>query len=295
MCIICAKERNVKMPSDEIIENMWDNNSDGAGVAVARDGRVIINKGFMKKKSFMKFIKSLRKNHENDAMLLHFRIATHGGVNKECTHPFPVSQSNKELKKNYVVTDLAVAHNGIIKIDVEPGLSDTMSFIKKRLFPLKIKTSQFYKDKKKFGKKEKELQGSRLAFLDKYGNIYKIGEWEEKDGIYYSNSSYDDSYYKYLYGYGYGYDDAWGNYTKSKQFSITNAYPLEPQAINEDYPLFMDRKGKLYEYDEIEGCMWQYWGEYLVEDGAPLSNFNDDDTIFCEYIDFNEGIDEYIG
>ena len=48
MCIIAAKPAGVKMPDHETLENMWYGNPDGAGLMYAKDGKVIIRKGFMK-------------------------------------------------------------------------------------------------------------------------------------------------------------------------------------------------------------------------------------------------------
>ena len=52
MCIIAAKPAGVAMPSAEKIENMWNRNSDGAGIMYAVDNKVHIEKGFMTYASF---------------------------------------------------------------------------------------------------------------------------------------------------------------------------------------------------------------------------------------------------
>ena len=42
MCIIAAKPIGVKMPNEETIRTMWNNNNDGAGFMCAANGRVHI-------------------------------------------------------------------------------------------------------------------------------------------------------------------------------------------------------------------------------------------------------------
>ena len=48
MCIIACKPAGVQMPGDKILDNMWLANHDGAGFMYNHDGRVHMEKGFMK-------------------------------------------------------------------------------------------------------------------------------------------------------------------------------------------------------------------------------------------------------
>ena len=47
MCIICVSKSGVRQPDENTIRTMFRHNPHGAGYMVARDGRVIIHKGFM--------------------------------------------------------------------------------------------------------------------------------------------------------------------------------------------------------------------------------------------------------
>lgn len=138
MCIICAKPANVKFPSEETIKNMWDANSDGAGLMYVKDGKVRIEKGFMTYKSFTAKLDELRKTLDlvKTPVVMHFRITTHGGTCAANTHPFPVTDSIARLKQTNVTTTLGVAHNGIIPITPRKGISDTMEYIATQLSPL---------------------------------------------------------------------------------------------------------------------------------------------------------------
>ena len=43
MCIICVSPKRVRQPNVTTIRRMFQNNPDGAGYMVARDGKVIIS------------------------------------------------------------------------------------------------------------------------------------------------------------------------------------------------------------------------------------------------------------
>ena len=60
MCIIAIKEKGVAMPDLETLNNMWNNNPDGAGYMFPFDGKVHIRKGFMSLKSSLKTLINLQ-------------------------------------------------------------------------------------------------------------------------------------------------------------------------------------------------------------------------------------------
>lgn len=238
MCIAISKPVGVSLPSDSILKNCWDNNDDGAGFAFNFDGRVFIKKGFMTFKDFMKTLKSYdaRYNLKECGVLLHFRIATHGARDASMTHPFPIVDDAGCLKKIEYISDYAVIHNGIITLtsttaSKSAGLSDTALFIKDYL--TKIAGNKVWLKKQCNIELIEKLIDSKMAILDKYGNIKMTSGFTEDNGIFYSNSSYKDSYYRtytyyaggaystktkkntksgnylyddYAYGYGYNYD-----------------------------------------------------------------------------------------
>ena len=61
MCIIAAKPAGVKMPDPETIRRMWYANHDGAGFMYAHDGKVKIEKGFMRLTDFESALKRIEK------------------------------------------------------------------------------------------------------------------------------------------------------------------------------------------------------------------------------------------
>lgn len=193
MCIIAIKSKGVDMPSEKTLRTMWTNNPHGAGIMYADgDGKVYIDKGYMDWTSFHERIKSLGDPEalRNMAIIMHFRIATHGGINPSNTHPFPVSERVSALTKLRQACKVGVAHNGIIPIKPREGISDTMEFIVSELAPLAARKPAWYKDRKTMAKIGKRIQ-SKLAVLDGRQVIAYYGDFiTEADGMIYSNTSY---------------------------------------------------------------------------------------------------------
>ena len=212
MCIIAAKPQNVDMPSQELLENMWYNNTDGAGFMYNKDGKVQIEKGFMTYDAFEKALEEAGKTTDlkKAAVVLHFRITTHGGTKPENCHPFPVTDSIGLLKKRKLRTRLGVAHNGIIDITPRKDISDTMEYILSQLGPLQRAVPKFYKNKDLMEMISNAID-SKMAFLDKEGKIYTIGKFIEEGGIKYSNATYKTWRYAKSSYYGYSKWDKWAS------------------------------------------------------------------------------------
>lgn len=225
MCIIAIKPPHHKMIDESIIETMFQNNPDGSGYMYSYNNKVHIEKGFMTLKELLNSLDSLKKkiNIEEIPLILHFRISTSGKIDGATCHPFPVTSDLNALRKTHVITNLGMAHNGVI-YDFEEKksiYSDTQLFVNKCVSYLYDINPKFLHDDRTKKMLEPIINGSRLAFLDRHGNIYRYGDWCENDGIFYSNEGYipwasryyhyDSNYYdNYYYGddyYYYGDDD----------------------------------------------------------------------------------------
>lgn len=213
MCIIVAKKKGVKMPSKNILETCFNNNSDGAGLMYVQNGQVIIDKGYMDFKSFYKRIQKLERrlgDLTNKSIVMHFRIGTQGANDKATTHPFPISKDIEQLKATYVKTDVGMVHNGIIsRFNYDKTISDTQLFIKDFVSVIKNLKKDFYTDNSVMQLLKGEIGSSKLCFLDKNENLYYIGEKFVDNGVVYSNTTYKSYYYKtpsYRYAYDYDYD-----------------------------------------------------------------------------------------
>ena len=176
MCIAIMKSANKKI-SKSTLRRCYDANPDGAGFMYAEDKKLVVKKGYFTFKEFYKEYKP----HGDKQALIHFRIKTHGPIDKDNCHPFLVNNS------------LGFIHNGIISGYGNNKKSDTIEFNEAILQKIVAKhgnNSLF--DDPMVELIENVIGYSKLVFLDRHGN-YKImnenkGSWD--NGIWYSNSSY---------------------------------------------------------------------------------------------------------
>lgn len=286
MCVILCKPGGVKMPTEKIIETCWTNNPHGAGLAWPVADGVKIDKGYMTLKDLKKRLHELKNEIDltRTPLLMHFRITTHGGTKPENCHPFPISDSVKLLQKPVVLTSCAVAHNGIIDIKTEPNISDTMQYIISQLSYIKRLHGKFYDNKYAMQLIANAIR-SKMAFLPPDGKFRLIGDFEEKDGIFYSNSSYEP---RKLFSWGkwnnYAYDDY--DYTELRRLSWledTAEFVKDNKGnILDAENYLIDEKGGIYRY--FHGAnyairMYGYSAKPLYH-GAPL--FDDDNAEFIE-------------
>ena len=193
MCIIAVKPAGAKLPSPETIRNMWIGNPDGAGIMYAHGGKVHIDKGHMTLDDFLLAMHHIcdKVDAVRTPIILHFRVMTHGTRTPGCTHPFPISANIADLTALQTSCRLAAAHNGIIwSAAPKNGLSDTQEYILSQLAPLYSALPTFPQAK---GARDMiaNATGSKWAFLDAAGKIALIGDFITRDGVYYSNRSFD--------------------------------------------------------------------------------------------------------
>lgn len=184
MCIAICVAPGKKLTKAQMI-NCHASNKDGCGFAyISTD---ILGHSKIKMYKTMDFNKFLHqyeravKNNPESPFIVHFRIATHGTVDKFNCHPFKV---NKRM---------AMIHNGIIAgVGVDPKKSDTQLFNEKVLKKL---PKGWEKNEAIGALIEKFIVGSKVLILNIDGtvNIYNesLGHW--KDGIWFSNYSYVSS------------------------------------------------------------------------------------------------------
>lgn len=271
MCVIAAKPAGVEMPTEERLINMWYVNPDGAGFMYAAEGKVYIEKGFMKLEHLLDRLDALGKRYDLKKlpMVLHFRITTHGGTKPENTHPFPISDSIGVLRKLKQQTDLGVAHNGIIPVTPRKDISDTMEYIAGQLAPLKRAVPQFYRDKNLLQMIAHATE-SKLAFLDKKGKIVTVGEFKEDEGVLYSNTSYKGYCHWRDYLWEEDYESGW-EYHRMSEIQQKRVMWLDESkgeivcdlAKGEEvYGEFaIDAAGTLYEYDYAKDLLMEVMDE----------------------------------
>lgn len=246
MCIIVVKPENVSLPSKEILETCFKNNSDGAGFMYSYKGNVFITKGFMSIEELLIEIDKLAKEIVIDkiSMVFHFRIGTQGKNNMENTHPFPISEDIEKITARKIKCNVGVVHNGIISLTrsyYEAEHSDTVLFVRDYLSCL-IDNNKFYKNPKMVRIIDK-LANSKLAFLSSDGHVTTIGDFNTKDGILYSNYTYTASKYDYR-----GWEDERFDCNYSKSTSTNSNYSFITHGY--DYLSLVDSKEEIYMLDK---------------------------------------------
>lgn len=282
MCIISAKPAGVAMPSTETLRTMWDANPDGAGFMypIMQGGKptglVQIEKGFMKWQDFETAIETLSRQIDltATALVMHFRITTHGGTCPELTHPFPVVSSTSVLKKIRSAAKVGIAHNGIISsVSPSKDMSDTSEYVRSQLAPLAKALPRFYENPNAI-ELIKNAIGSKMAILTPEGNIVTIGDFNVKDGVLYSNFSHEPRSWSYsTYGGG-GWYDEWTSGASRKLMDVLDA---QPQAHNivlangtklpaDSHFFSIDSRGRVYAFSDELGMFGELCNAKAVTD-----------------------------
>lgn len=223
MCLIFLKPKTAKnYLTYERFCNALENNPHSVGIVYKdENGKVKIERFVNPAKGKDKIYDTI-KNREEFA--IHFRFATHGGVNLTNCHPFIVNK------------DLCLMHNGVMSDfgKIDESKSDTKNFTESFLRPYieqegigVIKDKEFIEDVGKvIGSYNKILlidKDFNWSIINESSGVWKEGCWLSNsystessrnyyDSYYYGNSSYSnynyDSDYKYYNDYyGDDYDD----------------------------------------------------------------------------------------
>ena len=179
MCIAILNDKK-KTIDFLTLQNCWNNNQDGAGMLWTENGVLFHHKEMKDFNAFYDKYLQVRQDNEDSRIVLHFRISTHGKVNKTNCHPFLVND------------ELGFVHNGIISgLPHSKDYSDTYQFNK---YILKKMPSDFLKHSGVITLIEEFISYSKLIFLDANNEYTIVGEekgiWD--DGNWFSNSTYRD-------------------------------------------------------------------------------------------------------
>jgi hypothetical protein len=188
MCLAIYKPAGVSIPKEHL-EQGFENNSDGAGLCFPYNRRVEILKGFFAFESFYKTYLDVQAY----PLLVHFRLRTSGNKDEVNCHPWRIDDKH------------AMIHNGVLDHPSTATRSDTGCFTEDILKPLWAQNRQWWRTRASRRVMEMAIgRTNKIAVLDHKGHcvIWGEAEGEWKDGVWYSNSSYD---YRGYYG------AAWSN------------------------------------------------------------------------------------
>lgn len=184
MCIAIYQAPGVRLPKEQLVES-WRNNPDGGGFAYFdSNGEIVIEKDMTLDGMLRKYERAVDRYAQYSPFAVHFRIATHGGVNIDNCHPFRVND------------DTVMIHNGIIPVVFESSTdprSDTKVFASDYLSKL---PSNWMDDDNLFDMVETFVGASKLVVLTRAGldDAYIVNEdsggWSDDKDFWYSNGSY---------------------------------------------------------------------------------------------------------
>lgn len=275
MCIIIAKEKHGRLPKEEELKNSFEYNSDGAGFMYVDNGKVVIDKGYMKYETFIKHYKKLLQkynNFKNKSLVIHCRIGTSGKNIKGNTHPYPITNNTNLLRKTFYKTDIGIVHNGIIRgYGTAKGLNDTQEFISKFLYPLYNHYKDFYKNEDIMESLE-IITTSKLAILNNKDELYLVGDFISDKDLLFSNDSYKDFIY-YTRNYKM-YDSYWDDfYKKEEEDKEEYLIPLESSWYIDRYgngnPEIIGSRDYWYNCETLELCEYKD-GDFEVISKHPI-------------------------
>lgn len=184
MCIAIYHEAGCPLSISDI-NNSWSSNPDGGGFTYFdRNDKLQVEK-YMSKDAFIRAYDRATDQNPGSMFAVHFRIATHGGVNIDNCHPFRVGDS------------MTLIHNGIIPVLMEKGdpRSDTRVFCDEYLKQL---PAGWIDDDYMFNMVEEYIGYSKLVMLSTSSNYPAYifneseGHWSPDKNTWYSNRSYCD-------------------------------------------------------------------------------------------------------
>jgi hypothetical protein len=185
MCIAIYQSPGYRLTPDELA-NSWQNNSDGAGLSFYdSSGEIVVEKSMNRSEFVDIYNKAVVQHGDKTEMAVHFRIATHGGVNIDNCHPFYTPNKN-----------MSVIHNGIIPVvfdSKKDPRSDTRVFVED---VLPLMPENWIDNEQLFNVVEEYIGHSKLVVLstDSEHSSYifneHMGHWSEDKKIWFSNKSY---------------------------------------------------------------------------------------------------------
>lgn len=177
MCIIAIQPIGTKI-KENILRNCWESNNDGAGIMYVENGKIIVQRELHNFNEFMRIKRNADRIGGN--IVIHFRIATSGGINEKNLHPFKINES------------IYFCHNGILDIDVpiNSPINDTQIFNNYFMKGLPV---DFVNNNAIMQLLEYSIgDRNKFVFLDSSGQFHvlneRAGKWD--NGIWYSNESY---------------------------------------------------------------------------------------------------------
>ena len=188
MCVAIAQPKAAATLTIEELERGWQRNPDGGGYAFIADGIIIDYHSLDKDEFILSYLEDHMRYGKDSPFIVHMRIATHGSVTIENTHPFRYALHGDG--------EIAFMHNGIISAmdpyTAKGDITDTLALANEVLVDMK---DTWLENPHLIEYVEDLIDYSKLVFLTTSpllsSNLYilngDLGEWV--NDIWYSNTS----------------------------------------------------------------------------------------------------------
>jgi hypothetical protein len=267
MCIIAVCK--TKPLTKVLFNNCWESNGHGMGIAWYDGKNVSFHKGIMGKKKAWDLYKTIPAPH-----VVHFRIASVGGVCPELTHPFLITKRSP-LHLEWTGQSPVLFHNG--------SLGDWQDLLRNCIFTNKIVPKGKLSDSRVMAMSVATVgedllgmyTGHRWVIITKDG-IRTWGDWDEEDEISYSNTGYKPTV-RYVRYPALSVDD---DVVDERNLADVDDYPEFFPRVNATLPLAY--KNKSFDYDctscqRREGRFCHALGKRLINDN-PCTQYLPDAT-----------------
>lgn len=236
MCVAIAVPEGVAFPSVDTLEACEFTNDDGIGIAFPDGfGRVEYYKGLS-----LEELTDLASMSAGMPRLVHFRLATAGGVDPRLSHPFPLTKNAAPSLQG--TAPRVLVHNGhwtewdMVADLVGPLPSGPWSDTRLMARLIALHGDAWIT---RFVAEERV---GKLATLDGEGNIGLAGDWEMVAGCYFSNTHWEWGNQGRRYGYKWPSD-----YKPDKPQPVTVTFDpddsLSDDSVEEYVTEYLERTG----------------------------------------------------
>lgn len=177
MCIIIYIPKGENITKNEL-KDAWNTNPDGAGIAYLKNKKIHVKKGYMDWDFFYEDCKDIIFDDSLER-ILHLRITSVGKTIPSQTHPFPLTDDEKEFKKlEYTTTTPVLMMNGTLSIKEKKGFNDTATWIMTELHKYNYQLPRLYKVLNKNHCRWAIISPTKITVTD---------DFIKENGVYYSN------------------------------------------------------------------------------------------------------------
>ena len=179
MCVIIAKAKGTACPDVLIIRKAMQANPDGFGIAWINRGKLEIFRT-MSADEMEKYYYANFDKLEASAFVFHARWATHGTKTISNCHGWKCLNGKR-----------AFFHNGVLDIAARDNMTDSETFLRDIYEPIADKCG----DEAAERAINAVIGNSKFAFIDNRGSVKLYGRYIEKNGIFFSNLNFVNSYH----------------------------------------------------------------------------------------------------